>query len=96
MNLPFPVHFGSNSFTLKVVHTKSLNLSGERSIEVKDIAEEKNCASECIKILSCYMWSHVISKRCAKYYDQGLRFKEDAADDSSPGNFRKEMTFALD
>ena len=41
MNLPFPVHFGSNSFTLRVVHTQSLNLSGERSIEVKDIAEEK-------------------------------------------------------
>ena len=51
--------------------------------------------SVCIKILSHYTWSHIISKQCAKYYDQSLKFREDTEDDSLSGHFRKAMTFAL-
>ena len=51
--------------------------------------------SVCIKILSHYTWSHIISKQCAKYYDQSLKFREDTEDDGSSGHFRKAMTFAL-
>ena len=39
-NEPFSVHFGCNSPTLRVVHSEIFQLSGERSIEVKDIEEK--------------------------------------------------------
>lgn len=68
----FLVRFGSNSPTLRVLDVKNLCLSGGRSKEMKEIAEEK-MTPESIKILSFYTCTHVISKQCAKYSEQDSR-----------------------
>lgn len=67
------LHFGSNSPTLSVIYIKSTCLSGGRGIEMKEIAEESNYTSECVKILICYTCTHVISKQCARYYNEGMK-----------------------